>query len=119
MIEILKQDFVFEDDRGALYQLVHDGFRQINAVYSKAGSVRGNHSHRLNSEAFFVIEGSFELRYGEGSGSGKRNFHKGDMFLIPPGVSHSFSFLEDTILIGMYDIGVELADGTKDIVAAD
>jgi len=118
MIEILQPDFVFEDDRGTLFQLVHDGFKQINAVYSKAGSVRGNHSHRVNREAFFVAAGSFELRYGDSSGSESRVFHKGEMFLIPPGVSHSFAFLEDTILIGMYDVGVELGDGTKDIVAA-
>lgn len=118
MIEILQPDFVFEDERGALFQLVHDGFKQINAVYSKAGAVRGNHSHRINREAFFVVEGSFELKYSGSSGSGSRVFHKGDMFLIPPGVSHSFVFLEDTILIGMYDIGVELGDGSKDIVEA-
>lgn len=118
MIEILQPDFVFEDDRGALFQLVHDGFRQINAVYSKAGSQRGNHSHNINREAFFVVSGSFELRYAGTSGSGSRVFHQGEMFLIPPGVSHSFVFLEDTILIGMYDVGVELGDGTKDIVAA-
>ena len=37
------------------------------------------------------------------------------MFDIPPLVAHDFIFLDDTILIGLYDKGVELANGEKDI----
>ena len=41
------------------------------------------------------------------------------MFLIEPEVMHSFIYLEDTTLIGFYDKGVELPDGTKDIIPED
>jgi dTDP-4-dehydrorhamnose 3,5-epimerase-like enzyme len=43
MIKILKPDFVFEDERGSLVQLVRDGYKQINVVTSKAGVERGRH----------------------------------------------------------------------------
>ena len=42
-------------------------------------------------------------------------FYKGDMFKIPPYVLHSFYYEEDTWLVSMYDKGVELQNGEKDI----
>jgi len=37
------------------------------------------------------------------------------MFLIPPFVNHSFCYHTDTLLASMYDVGVELPNGEKDI----
>ena len=67
MIKILKPDFVFEDERGSLVQLVRDGYKQINVVTSKAGVERGRHFHALNREGFYVVEGAFtvEAKLGE------------------------------------------------------
>ena len=48
LIEILKPDFVFEDERGKLTQLVHDGYRQMNIIFSKKDVLRGNHYHKEN-----------------------------------------------------------------------
>ncbi len=117
MIKIIEPDFVFEDERGTLTQLVHKGYNQINVVTSKAGVERGNHYHALNREGFFVVEGSFFL---EASLDGKKESHefkKGDMFIIEPYVMHRFVYHENTVLVAFYDKGVELPDGTKDIIA--
>ena len=35
LINILKPDFTFNDDRGTLVQLVHEGYNQMNVVTSK------------------------------------------------------------------------------------
>ena len=116
MIRIIKPDFVFEDERGTLTQLIHEGYNQINVVTSKAGVERGNHYHALNREGFYVVEGSFLL---EASFDGKKEsyqFKKGDMFIIEPNVMHRFTYVEDTVLVAFYDKGVELPDGTKDIL---
>ena len=67
MIEIIKPDFVFEDERGALIQLVHEGWKQINVAVSKAGFERGNHFHKFNREGFYVVEGAFTLEAKLGS----------------------------------------------------
>lgn len=117
MIKILKPDFIFEDERGSLVQLVREGYKQINVVVSKAGYERGRHYHALNREGFYVVEGSFTV---EASLDGRKelfSFGKGDMFLVEPNVVHTFDYKEDSILVSFYDRGVELPDGTKDIIA--
>lgn len=116
MIEIIKPDFVFEDGRGTLVQLIHEGYRQINVVTSKAGVERGNHFHKLNKEGFYVVEGSFLLTVSLNGNEEEYHFKKGDMFIIKPDVMHRFVYLEDTTLVAFYDKGVELPDGTKDII---
>ena len=37
--------------------------------------------------------------------------------MITPFIKHRFNFLEDTLMVSMYDKGVELEDGGKDIYA--
>ncbi len=115
MITILKPDFVFEDERGRLTQLVREGFSQFNIVCSKKGVLRGEHYHKENREAFYVISGSFRLVVKERGVKEEYVFRAGDMFLVPPNVVHSFYYLEDSVVAGLYDIGVEKADGSKDI----
>lgn len=115
MVEILKPDFVYGDERGLLVQLVHEGFKQVNVITSKAGEVRGGHYHKLNREAFYVISGSFELICTREKEIERRSFHVGEFFLVEPCVAHEFRYLEDTVLIGLYDVGVEMPNGLKDI----
>ena len=38
------------------------------------------------------------------------------MFIIEPNVMHRFVYHEDSTLVAFYDKGVELPDGTKDII---
>ncbi len=111
MLKVLPLDFQFTDGRGTLRQLVHDGYRQVNVITSKQGTVRGNHYHKLNGEAFFIVSGFLEVTVNGES----RAFRQGDFFGIEAFDIHSFYFLEDTILVSMYTQGVELPDGTKDI----
>lgn len=115
LIQILTPDFEFKDARGELTQLCRDGYKQFNIVYSHQGVVRGNHYHKISTEVFFVIDGKLELAVSKNGIAEKYVFAKGDMFLIPPYVVHSFKYLENTTLAAMYDIGVEREDGMKDI----
>mgnify|MGYP002627537616 CR=1 FL=1 len=117
LIEILRPDFIHADERGSLTQLVHEGFRQYNIIFSKKDVVRGKHYHKENREAFYVITGSFKFVAKNDDVTEEHMFKAGDMFLVPPYVTHSFSYLEDTWLASMYDIGVEHEDGSKDIHA--
>jgi len=117
MIEMLKPDFEFADDRGELIQLVREGYKQFNVVRSKTGTFRGGHCHQFNREAFYIIEGSLELTLRKDGAEDKYIFKTGDMFAIEPLVYHNFHYLSDTLLVGMYDKGVELETGEKDIVA--
>lgn len=115
MIEFLKPDFVFTDDRGTLKQLVHNGYKQINVITAKANCIRGCHYHKINKEAFYVISGKFILTTKFNNEEQEFTFKKDDMFVILPKVYHSFNFVEDTVLVSMYDKGVEISATEKDI----
>ena len=111
----LNPDFIFEDERGMITQLVHDGFKQINVLFSKQGCKRGNHYHKVSREAFYVVNGSVEVIFQKADIEENVTFKTGDFFLIEPLTNHSMSFPNDCLMIQMYDIPVIKADGTKDI----
>lgn len=113
----LTPDFVLENEKGSFVQLVHKGWNQINVLRSPAGSQRGGHYHRKNREAFYIVSGRLRLTLERGAEMSEAEFGESDFFLVEPLQKHSFAFLEDTVMVSMYDIGVENADGTKDIFA--
>lgn len=121
LAEFIKADFEFGDERGSLVQLVHGGWKQVNYITSVAGAFRGGHYHRKNREAFYIVSGGFELQLKDLESGEEQtcNIKKGDFFIIAPNVVHSFKYTEDTALISLYDNGVELPDGTKDILRPD
>ena len=120
LIETLKPDFYFEDDRGTLCQITHTPFAQTNAVFSKKNSVRGNfHYHKTAKEIFYIISGEASVDVFLGDIKEKHTFRSGDMFAINENVRHRFSYPEDTYLVVFYSSPVELSDGTKDIISDD
>ncbi len=116
IIETLDVDFENVDDRGSLYQLAHCGYSQVNVVFSKSGVIRGNHYHRLNVEAFYVVKGKCEVTVSNDKEEETKVFVEKDFFRIPPNTLHSFKYIEDTIMVTMYSLGVELPNGDKDIL---
>lgn len=116
LIKITTPDFVFNDNRGSLVQLVHSGYKQINSVFTKKDAVRGNfHYHKNTDETFFVVSGKVKVTaYYKGKKQDK-TFSCSDMFIIEKNIRHTFKYLEDTYLIVLYQNEVEAADGTKDI----
>lgn len=119
MITVLKPDFEYSDDRGLLVQLVHDGYRQVNMCFSKGGTERGGHFHRINKETFYIVSGRCEITASLDGKTEKHSFSAGDMFTVEKNVLHSIFYPVDTVLIVMYDKGVELSDGTKDIISGE
>lgn len=118
LVEILTPDFTFTDERGTLTQLVHGGYSQVNAVFTKAGKIRGNfHRHENTKEAFYIIKGKIRLIVKLGDITEEYTFSDGSMFLIPENVNHTFFYEEDTFLTVLYTNPVEKEDGTKDIIS--
>jgi dTDP-4-dehydrorhamnose 3,5-epimerase-like enzyme len=106
IISFLKPEFIHQDSRGSLRQLFSSGWQQINVINSFAGTIRGGHHHRNNREAFFVASGKFNLRLKADNQILEFLMKEEDFFVIEKNVSHSFEFLEDTLLVAFYDIGV-------------
>lgn len=115
LMENLKVDFEYEDERGTLTQLVRRGYSQINVVTTKKGVVRGGHYHKMNTEAFFLVSGSCRVSVSKDDITEVATYHAGDFFRIGPYVMHDFEYLEDTIMVTMYSLGAELDDGTMDM----
>ena len=61
MLKRITTDFRFEDSRGTIVQLIHEGYSQINVITSKKGVFRGGHYHKDNNEAFYIISGKLEV----------------------------------------------------------
>lgn len=116
MYEIIKTDFEFTDERGSLIQLVHEGYEQVNVLVTHKGVFRGGHGHRTRNEIFYVINGKVQVLFEDKNGKKEEAiFKKDDFFKIHPMVIHSMEFLEETIMVAMYDSCIINADGTKDI----
>ncbi len=115
IIKTRKIEFRFEDERGELVQLISKGFNQVNVLKSNKGFLRGEHYHKVNEEAFYILSGSVVVEAEKDGKTEKREFKKGDFFVIPRLVKHSFYYPEDNVCIQLYDKGVILENGEKDI----
>ena len=115
--QLLKPDFYVSNEKGQLAQLCHEGWKQVNVLISPAGSCRGNHYHKDNLECFYVVSGQIKVVFTtiDGSESEEHVFDKGDMFCILPNIVHSLASVSDTVLVALYDKGVESDSGEKDI----
>ena len=114
VISFLIPDFVHQDDRGSLRQLVNKGWKQVNVNTSFAGTCRGGHHHKKNREAFFVASGKFSLKLKHNDEIFHFLMEKEDFFVIEKNISHSFEFIDDTLLIALYDIGVVEENNNQD-----
>lgn len=119
LYKLLSIDFEHEDSRGKLVQLVHDGYKQVNILYSNKGTIRGKHFHKISSEAFYVASGSVYVELNREGVTERVMFKMGDFFLIPPYTMHSMYFSEDCIMAAMYDIPVEKENKEKDIFSEE
>ncbi len=108
-------DFQHKDERGSLTQLIHDGYKQVNVLESKSGAIRGAHFHKRAIEAFYLISGRVEVEFKTPDEKKTKIFKEGDFFEIEPFVLHNMYFLENCLMVQMYDIPVENEDGSKDI----
>lgn len=117
LIKKIDADFHFEDDRGSLTQLVHEGYEQVNVLLTKKGVSRGGHYHKEAVECFYVVSGSVEVRAYRLQNAEPETyvFREGDFFEIAPFVAHSMFFPEDCVMVALYDRCVERPDGMKDI----
>ena len=115
LFKTLTPDFSFNDERGFLYQLSRDGWKQINVSKTIAGTFRGGHYHKKTKEAFFIVDGEISVLLEKGNQKQEVIFKTGDFFVINPYVVHSFTFNKDSLMVALYDVGVEQKDGTKDI----
>ena len=93
-VEIVKLK-VHADARGAVFEPLEPqllaGWRNVHAVISEPGAVRGNHAHPRGTEISAVV-GPALVRYREGATIHDADVPSGEVwrFRFPPGVAHAF-----------------------------
>ncbi|TNE63323.1 MAG: hypothetical protein EP335_09910 [Alphaproteobacteria bacterium] len=109
----LRQNKVFGDDRGWLYEAWRDSdlpvpVRQLTVGQSVAGSLRGMHCHVVRHDYILVMSGCMLLGLAD-IRPNSPTFRQtallelpadaASIAYIPPGVAHGFGFREDTIYL--------------------
>ena len=93
-VEIVKLK-VHADSRGAVFEprepQLLAGWRNVHAVISEPGAVRGNHAHLRGTEISAVV-GPALVRYREAGSTHDAEVPAGEVwrFRFPPGVAHAF-----------------------------
>jgi quercetin dioxygenase-like cupin family protein len=81
----------FEDDRGVIQDLLGK-IDAVTEIFTKAGSVRGNHIHMKTDQWTYVVSGSIQTA--DNSIYTARSF-----FLEKAGKPHAWAALEDTVTL--------------------
>ena len=100
-MKLIKINITFEDSRGYISDIIEQlDFNGATIIYSKAGSVRGNHFHKKSIQHIYVIEGKMISR------SKKPNeelvvveISKGDLISHDHNEAHMFEAVDDTTFL--------------------
>lgn len=95
----------FEDERGAIANILEEPISHVAIITSKKGSVRGNHYHPEQIQYEYLISGSYEsvskdIR-NEDSEEERRTVKAGHLVITPPMVAHAMRFMEDSIMLNL------------------
>jgi len=102
---IIKLEKPIVDERGYIQHLVSFPKPIVGSVvwiFSKKGTVRANHYHKVDWHYCFVVEGLIEYYYRDANSSiepEKIMVQKGEIVYTPPLVEHAMVFLEDTTFL--------------------
>jgi dTDP-4-dehydrorhamnose 3,5-epimerase-like enzyme len=102
---VKKIEPAFEDERGAIANVLEEPISHVAVITSKKGSVRGNHYHPEQVQYEYLISGSYEsvskdLRKKD-SKEEKMTIEAGDLVITPPMVAHAMKFTEDSIMLNL------------------
>ena len=91
----------FEDDRGVIQDLLTEALTSVTEIFTRAGAVRGNHTHYQTIQWTYVVSGQLRVVTRDPSGNMRdRTFGPGDMACERPGVAHAWQAREDcTVLV--------------------
>jgi dTDP-4-dehydrorhamnose 3,5-epimerase-like enzyme len=119
---IIKLEKPIVDERGYIQHLVSFSKPTVGSVvwiFSKKGTVRANHYHKVDWHYCFVVEGLIEYYYRDANSAmepKKIIVRKGEIVYTPPLVEHAMVFLEDTTFLTISEGTRQQADYEADLV---
>jgi dTDP-4-dehydrorhamnose 3,5-epimerase len=112
MINIDRKTPSVEDSRGSLVEFDSTNLEQVNILFSKKNTVRGNHYHTKLIELFYIIKGdlTLELTDVKSNEFSSIEIKTGDYFEVLPFTNHTLKFNEDTQILVGYNEKFDPAD---------
>ncbi len=101
-MKIEHKEVNFEDDRGTITDIFsHDAIEHATIIFSKKGSVRGNHYHKETLQQDFYVSGSVRMLTKKIDSDEITDDIVGayDLVSIEENTAHEFIALEDSIFI--------------------
>jgi quercetin dioxygenase-like cupin family protein len=88
----------FEDERGVIQDLFGpvDG---VTEIFTKAGAVRGNHTHNETTQWAYVVSGRLLVVSEKDGFRHRREYGPGDIAVDPPGIPHAWKAVTDTTVL--------------------
>lgn len=84
----------FEDERGVIQDLL-GAVDAVTEITTRAGCVRGNHTHFRTTQYVYVVSGRMLVSH-----AGEEHvFSAGQKFTEPPGVPHAWRAIENTTVL--------------------
>jgi dTDP-4-dehydrorhamnose 3,5-epimerase-like enzyme len=89
----------FEDERGVIQDILPGPIDQVTEIFTKAGSVRGNHVHLKTTQWTYIAWGSLKVAWVEDDGVHEKNYGSGSLVTESAGIYHAWKALEDTLVL--------------------
>ena len=89
----------YEDERGVIQDLIGP-VDAVTSIFTKAGSVRGNHVHYLTTQWTYIVYGGMRIVTRDQLGkTGDRVYRPGEIACEEPGTAHAWAAVEDTLCL--------------------
>ena len=101
-MKILNNENCIVDDRGFIQDLAcNTQINTVTQIYSRPGTIRAEHYHKLTEQYNYVAMGSLILavRPDFDAPVTYTNFKQGDFFLIEKSEHHAIKFLNESLLL--------------------
>lgn len=103
IVKVIKPEF--EDERGAIANILEKPICHVAIITSKKGSVRANHYHPRQFQYVYLVSGCYEsisknLKVKDDK-TEKRIIKPGNLVITPPMIAHAMRFLRDSIMLNL------------------
>lgn len=102
---IIKINPAFEDERGAISNILEEPITHVAIITSKKGAIRANHYHPDQVQYEYLISGKYEscskdLKKRDAEME-KQVIEPGNLVITPPMMAHAMKFLEDSVMLNL------------------
>lgn len=102
---IKKVEPAFVDDRGTIINILEEPICHVAIIFSKKGSIRGNHYHPEQIQHVYLVSGLYESVSKDVRDKNakveKVLVEAGSLVTTLPMIAHAMRFLEDSVILNL------------------